>query len=118
MGALSINNIGRINIENNAIAAIAGMETIGCFGVVGMTSAKKGFGSISDLLKRDNITRGVEVFVEDGDAVTVRLHIVAKYGVPIKTVSQSITDAVTYRLSELADLKNVRVSINIEDIIM
>ena len=55
---------GDIKIENEVIAKYAGSSAVECFGVVGMASVNMKDG-IAKLLKKDNLSHGVNITMED-----------------------------------------------------
>ena len=71
---------GKVSIDESVVAQVAGLTALDCFGIVGMgiVSVKDG---IVKQLRRDNVSKGVNVrFDENGDIV-IELHIVVAYGV-------------------------------------
>ena len=54
------NELGKITFSDLAIASLAGMTAVECYGVVGMASTKATDG-LNELLKRENLARGVKV---------------------------------------------------------
>ena len=55
---------GTIIIETEVIAKIAGYIATGCYGVVGMAYRSK-TDEFANLLKKDNLTKGIKVSVND-----------------------------------------------------
>ena len=58
--------LGNISIDADVIAVYAGSVALGCTGIVGMASLDMRDG-LMKLLKKENITRGIEVEIEDND---------------------------------------------------
>lgn len=102
MGKELSNELGRITIADEVIAAVAGMAATECYGLVGMASRNFTDG-IAELLGRENIARGVEVQV-DGDDVRVSLYIIVEYGTRIIEVANNIMDKVKYVLERTTGL--------------
>ena len=56
---------GQIDISNEVIATIAGGAAIDCYGIVGMASKNQIKDGLTDILGRENFTRGVILRQED-----------------------------------------------------
>ena len=70
-------DIGEILIDNEVLAQYAGASAVECFGVVGMASINMKDGIVK-LLKRDNLSHGVNVTI-DNNKITIDLHIIYYY---------------------------------------
>ena len=58
------NKLGEIRISSEVIALYAGMTAVECFGIVGMAAVSMKDGLVK-LLKRDSLTKGIHVKVEE-----------------------------------------------------
>lgn len=97
--AVKINNtFGDITISNTVIARIAGMAATECYGVVGM-AAKNVTDGIVTLLKKDSLTRGVTIRIDE-NIITVDLHVIMEYGINIPAISETIASTVRYNVQE------------------
>ncbi|MHB9145413.1 MAG: Asp23/Gls24 family envelope stress response protein [Symbiobacteriia bacterium] len=103
--------MGRISLSEEVIATIAGVAATECYGVVGMASTRVKDG-IAELLGRENLSRGVEVALND-DTVEVTLYIVVGYGTKISEVAHNVVDKVKYTVESTTGLKvnDVRVRV-------
>lgn len=112
----SINHsLGLINIAPNAVAMVAGIAAMQCFGVVRMASRNLQDG-ISDLLTgKDNLTRGIEVSIED-ELVNVTLYIIVEYGVHIKEVAHNVIETVKYAIESQLGLNISRVEVVVQGV--
>ena len=54
-------NFGQIDISTEVIATIAGGAAVDCYGIVGMASKNQIKDGLTDILRKDNFTRGVIV---------------------------------------------------------
>ena len=74
------NEMGNVVIDTDVIAKYAGLAAIECFGIVGMAaiSMKDGF---VKLLKKDSITRGINVSLDEDNMLTIDFHVIISYGV-------------------------------------
>ena len=81
-------DLGQVIIDEEVIATYAGINAIECFGIVGMASVnmKDGF---AQLLKRDNVSKGVHIKIND-NKIYIDFHIIVVYGVSIATVTEKL----------------------------
>ena len=89
---------GEITISNAVFTTITGAAATNCFGVKGMA-----YRSVSDgivhLLQPQTMSKGVKVFYNDDNTVSIELHIIVENGVNIATVCRSIMKEVKYMVS-------------------
>ena len=102
------NERGNIEIDDQVIAVIAGMAAIDSYGIVGMASRHQIKDGISELLKKENLTRGIEVTNRDG-SLHISLYIVVSYGVKISEVAKSVQEKVKYVLEN-------HIGVNVDEI--
>lgn len=114
MSILINSNLGEVSIDNGVVASIAGAVATKCYGVVGMASKNKKDGVIR-LLKRDNMSRGIAVSVEE-NGVVIDLHIIVEYGVNINAICDSIVHNVQYQLEHNTGLKVTKVNVLVESV--
>lgn len=109
------NDNGNVSLDENVVAQVAGLTALDCFGIVGMgiVSVKDG---IVKQLKRDNISRGVNVRFDEDDNIIVELHIVVAYGVSIKAVTDNLMESVKYKVEDFTSLKVSQVNVYVEDV--
>ena len=105
---------GDIKIENEVIAKYAGSSAVECYGVVGMASVNVKDGFVR-LLKKDNITRGVNVSVKD-DSLIINLHIIVAYGVSISAVADNLISNVRYKVEEFTNMKVNKINVIVEGV--
>jgi len=106
--------LGKIVIAEELLAMLAGYAAIECYGLVGMSSRKFKDG-ISELLGRDNLSKGVEIKL-DGDQLIVDLYIVVSYGTRIPQVAKNVMEKVQYTLEHITGLKISQVNVNIQGV--
>lgn len=107
-------DLGEIFVTSHVIAEMAGAVAGKCYGVVGMAARNKKDG-IVNLLKQDNITKGISISVEE-DGIVAQLHIVVEYGVNIHTVCKSIVNRVRYTLENYVGVPVKRVDVRVEGV--
>ena len=85
-----ITDIGQVSVDTDVIAKYAGMAAVECFGVVGMAmiSVKDG---LVKLLKRESMTKGVGVTVNEDNQITIDFHIITVYGINVKYKVEAFT---------------------------
>lgn len=107
------NEFGTIRISDEVISKIAGATVVECYGLVGMVS--KGSTSFADILKRENLSKGVEIHV-DGDSITIGLYVIIQFGTKISVVAENIINNVKYNVEKQTGLKVSKVNLNIEGV--
>ncbi|MDP4127444.1 MAG: Asp23/Gls24 family envelope stress response protein [Bacillota bacterium] len=114
MGKEIINSLGKIDISEEVISTIAGAAAVECYGLVGMASRKITDGFV-DLLRKENLARGVVVSINDNELV-IDLHIVVGYGVRISEVAANVMERVRYTTEKLTGLNVSRVNVNVQGV--
>ena len=61
--------LGKVTIDPEVIALYAGSVAVECFGIVGMAAVNMKDGLVK-LLKRDYLTHGISVLIEDENQIT------------------------------------------------
>jgi uncharacterized alkaline shock family protein YloU len=107
--------LGIINIAPNAIAMVAGIAAMQCFGVVG-TASRTIQDGISELLNgKDNLTRGIEVTIAD-EQVEIDLYIIVEYGVRIQEVAHNVIENVKYAVENQLGLAVSQVNVIVQGV--
>lgn len=107
--------IGEIVIDNDVLAKYAGASAVECFGVVGMASVNMKDG-IAKLLKRDNLSHGVNVTIDENNKITIDLHIIVSYGVSISAVADNLISNVKYNVEEFSGLEVKKINVFVEGV--
>jgi uncharacterized alkaline shock family protein YloU len=107
------NTFGMISITSDVFMNIAGDAATNCFGVKGMGARSKTDGLVH-LLRRESMSKGVGVRLNDDGSVSIDLHIVVDHGVNIRALAGSIMNEVSYKVSKATGVpvKNVDVFID------
>ena len=105
---------GQIIIDDEVIARYAGINAVECFGIVGMASVNVKDGLVR-LLKRDNITKGVQVRIND-NKIRIDFHIIVAYGVSIATVTENLIENVKYKVETFTDMEVEKIKIFVEGV--
>ncbi|MCF6137065.1 Asp23/Gls24 family envelope stress response protein [Pseudalkalibacillus berkeleyi] len=106
---------GEIDISNDVIATIAGGAAIDCYGIIGMASQKQIKDGITELLKRDNFSRGIVVRQEE-DEVHIDMYIIVSYGTKISEVAHNVQTKVKYTLDQMLGLSVDSVNIFVQGV--
>ena len=92
----------------------AGSMAVECFGIVGMASVSMKDGLVH-LLKKDSITRGINVSLEDNE-LTIDFHVIVSYGVSILAVYNNLTDSVKYHVEEFTGIRVKKINMYVEGV--
>jgi len=103
-------NHGHIEISNEVIATIAGGAAVDCYGIVGMASKNQIKDGLSEILRRENFSRGVVVRQENDD-VHIDMYIIVSYGTKISEVAHNVQSKVKYTLNKTLGLSVESVNI-------
>ncbi|MBB3110459.1 putative alkaline shock family protein YloU [Paenibacillus phyllosphaerae] len=106
---------GTIFITDHVIAVLAGSAALECYGLVGMASRKQLKDGITELLGRDNLSRGVEVRREN-ERLLIDLYIIVSYGTKISEVAHNIQTKVKYVLNDVVGLQVDDVNILVQGV--
>ena len=108
-------SLGTIMIDNEVIATYAGSVAVECFGIVGMAAVNMKDGLVH-LLKRDYLTHGINVTVNDENKIIIDFHVIVSYGVSIRTVSDNLIDTVKYKVEEFTGMEIEKLNIYVEGV--
>ena len=86
---------GEISVSSAVFSNITGMAATNCFGVKGMAYRSMTDGLVH-LLRREAMSKGVNVICNEDEAISIELHIIVENGVNIPAVCRSIMNEVRY----------------------
>ena len=92
-------HMGNISIDNEVIAQYAGSVANECFGIVGMAGVNMKEG-IVNLLKKDTMTKGLDVTLTSANRLVIDFHVIVSYGVNITTVADNLIESIRYKVEE------------------
>ena len=107
-------DLGQIIIDEEVIAKYAGITAVECFGIVGMASVNVKDGLVR-LLRRDNLTKGVHVSIDD-NRIHIDFHIIVVYGLSIATVTENLTQNVKYKVEKLTNMTVDKINVYVEGV--
>ena len=110
------NNIGRISITNEVVSNLAGDAATSCFGIKGMVGRRQGSGPLQ-LLRRESMSKGVEVRYNDDGSIALELHIGVDAGVNLSAVARSIMKDASWKLEQSTGVPVRKVDVYIDTII-
>lgn len=94
---------GQIDISNDVIATIAGGAAVDCYGIVGMASKSQLKDGLSEILRKENFTKGV-IVRQDEDQLHIDMYIIVSYGTKISEVAHNVQTKVKYTLNQMLGL--------------
>lgn len=89
------NEKGSVFVSDTALSSITGAAATSCFGVKGMAYRSMTDGLVH-LLRREAMSKGVNVIYHEDESITIELHIIVENGVNIPAVCRSIMNEVRY----------------------
>ena len=93
------NELGVITVQNEVIARIAGLAATECYGVVGM-AAKSLRDGLIHLLKKESLSKGVQLNTLDKGDLSVELHIIVEYGTNLAAIADTLQENVRYAVEK------------------
>ena len=109
------NQYGEVMIDNHVIAKYAGATAMECFGIVGMAAVSVKDGLVK-LLKRESVTRGISVDVDENNRLVIDFYVIVAYGVTISTVADNLVHNVKYKVEEYTGLKVGKINVYVEGV--
>ena len=107
--------LGMISIDSEVIARYAGSTALECFGIVGMAAVSMKDGLVK-LLKKESLTKGIQVGISDENKITLNFHVVVAYGVSISAVTDNLISNVKYKVEEFTGMSVDKINIYIEGV--
>ncbi len=105
----TFNSFGKITISKRAIAKVASISALDCYGVLDLAFP---FGFNSFLQLQKNYTKGVTITNTENEMV-INIYAVFKYGVAISAVSESIKKSVKYNVENFTGMLVSEVNIHV-----
>ena len=106
---------GIITVDPEVIAKYAGSVAVECFGIVGMAAVSVKDGLVK-LLKKDNLTKGIEVVITEDNRIKLNFHVIVAYGVSISAVTENLISNVKYRVEEFSGMTVDKINIFIDGV--
>ena len=107
------NENGNINYSEEVLAKVVGLSTMECYGVVGMVSKSPTEG-LWELMRIENLSKGVKIELTDDDRLQIELFIMVEYGTKISVISNNIIQKVRYSVENYTGLKVSSITVNVQ----
>ena len=108
------NQIGDVMINLDVISKYAGTCAVECFGVVGMAAISVKDGLVK-LLKKDSLTHGINVEIND-NKLTIDFHVIVAYGVSIHAVADNLISDVKYKVEAFTGIEVEKINVFVEGV--
>ncbi len=66
------------------------------------------------LLKKDYLTHGINVSVNEDNKITIDFHVIVSYGVSISTVTDNLIETVRYKVEEFTGMELRRLTFTLK----
>jgi uncharacterized alkaline shock family protein YloU len=107
--------LGQIDVAVEVIQTLAGGAAMECYGLVGMSSQKQLQDGLAEMLRRDNLKKGV-VVREDDEGIHIDLYTIVTYGIKISEVAHNVQNKVKYTLEQTLGLQVATVNVFIQGV--
>lgn len=111
MSVNTSNAYGKITISDLAIAKVASLAAMECYGTVD-TVSRRFTDSLSELFNKSSEGRGVKV-TTSGDRIYIDVYVIIKFGVSINAVAESLKESVKYRVERFTGMIVDTVNVNV-----
>ena len=108
---------GAITISSSVVANITGNAATNCFGVKGMAYRSMTDGLVH-LLRKEAMSKGVQVTYHEDGTLSIRLHIIVEHGVNITAACRSIMSEVKYKVAKYTGVEVKSVDVCVDSIVM
>ena len=96
--------LGKVTIDPEVIATYAGSVAV---------DMKDG---LVKLLKKDYLTHGINVVIDEENKITIDFHVIVSYGVSIITVSDNLIETVKYKVEAFTGMEIKKMNIYVEGV--
>ena len=108
---------GEISVSSAVFSNITGMAATNCFGVKGMAYRSMTDGLVH-LLRREAMSKGVNVIYNEDESISIELHIIVENGVNIPAVCRSIMNEVRYVVNKYTGAEVRAVDVFVDSMIL
>ncbi|MBF0715306.1 Asp23/Gls24 family envelope stress response protein [Gemelliphila palaticanis] len=109
------NNYGTVNINYDVIASVAGNAAMSCYGIVGMASKNQVRDGLTEILGKENYSKGI-VVNKNNDELCIDMYIIVMYGTKISAIASNVQSTVKYQVEKTLGINLTNVNIHIQDI--
>ena len=104
---------GDISVSSAVFSNITGMAATNCFGVKGMAYRSMTDGLVH-LLRREAMSKGVNITYHEDNSISIELHIIVENGVNVMAVCRSIMSEVRYVVSKTTGVEVASVDVCVD----
>ncbi len=106
--------LGKVVLSEEMLSNLAGQAAVECYGLVGMSAVRLRDG-LAELLKKENLSRGVKIKFEDNQLV-VELYVIVSYGTRIPEVAANVMEKVKYVMEKITGIPVLLVNLHIQGV--
>ena len=110
-----INEYGKIDITNDVIAQVVGEAAIECYGIVGMASRHQIRDGLTEILRKENYSRGV-IVRNIGEETHIDMYVIIGYGTKVSEVAYQVQSKVKYTLKQSVGMTVKSVNIFVQGV--
>ena len=111
------NEQGSVNVSSNVYSDIAGTAASNCFGVKGMAARSVSDG-VYHLLRKESMSKGVNVTLHVDNTISIDMHIIVDNGVNLHAVGESIISRVRYEVAKYSGTEVRAVNVYIDSMMV
>ena len=108
------NSNGSISYSEEVLGNIVGLSTMECYGVVGMAS-KNAADGLWELIKAENLSRGVKIHYKDNELI-IELYVIVEYGTRISVIANNVIQKIRYNLENYTGIKVSTITVNVQGV--
>ena len=108
---------GEITISSAVFTTITGAAATNCFGVKGMAYRSMTDGLVH-LLRREAMSKGVNVIYNEDESISIELHIIVENGVNLPAVCKAIIDRLRYDVTRITGVTVRSVHVCVDSMIL
>jgi len=108
-------DLGDVYVDESVIAQTAGNIAIECFGIVGMAAVSMTDGIVK-LVKREHLSKGVNVELDEDGNLILNFHVIVAYGVSISAVADNLVSNVKFQVEDITGMTVKKINIFIEGV--
>lgn len=109
------NNFGTIVIKNDVISSVAGGAAVSCYGIVGMASKNQVKDGITEILGKENYSRGI-IVRRNNERLDIDMYIIVMYGTKISVIANNVQSTVKYQIEKTLGVTVDSINIHVQGI--
>ena len=107
--------MGQVEVRPEVIAFYAGSVAVECSGIVGMAAISMKDGLVRKL-RRESVTKGIQVTVTPENRLRLAFHLIVAYGVNIRAVTDNLIENVRYKVEAFTGMEIEKIKIYVEGV--